>query len=66
MDNNLYMDIQKRLQEIEDRKIEILLEIADINKYYKEKISRLTSEFAQLDEKYYQLKLELIREKQKA
>lgn len=59
------MDIQKRLKEIEDRKIEILLEIADINKYYKEKISQLSSEFAQLDEEYYNLQLELINQKQK-
>ena len=60
MNNNLYTDIQKRLKEIEDRKIEILKEIADTNKNYREKISRLSSEFEQLCEKYYNLQLELI------
>jgi hypothetical protein len=65
MNNNLYMDIQKRLKEIEDRKIEILQEIANINKHYREKTSRLNSEYAKLDEEYYHLQLKLMSEKTK-
>lgn len=63
MDNNLHTDIQKRLEEIEDRRIEILNEIADANKNYREKISRLSAEFEQLDEEYYNIRLELISQK---
>ena len=57
------MERQKRLKEIEDRKIEILLEIADINDNYDKQVSRLNSEYARLDKEYYHLKLELIGEK---
>ena len=56
---------QQKLREIEDRKIEILLEIDDINKDYRERISRLSSEFEQLDEEYYNLKFESIGKKAK-
>jgi len=63
MNDNLSIDIQKRLKEIEDRKIEILQEISDINEYYREKLSRLSTEYEQLDEEYYNLRLELIRQK---
>lgn len=63
MNNNSNIDIQKRLKKIEDRKIEILKEIAYINKKYKEKISKLSSEFSQLDEEYYNLQLEVIGQK---
>jgi hypothetical protein len=59
MNNNLH----KRLEEIEDRKIEILQEISEINRYYREEMSRLSSEFEQLDEEYYNLRLELITQK---
>jgi hypothetical protein len=55
---------QKRLREIEDRKIEILLEIANINNGYNEKVSRLNSEYALIDKEYYHLKLELIKTQQ--
>ena len=51
---------QQRLRQIEDRKIEIILEIAEINDNYSEKVSRLNSEYVQLDREYYHLKLELI------
>jgi hypothetical protein len=57
---------QERLKEIEDRKIEILLEIACINDYYGQKVSRLNSEYKQLSDEYYQLKMEMIMTKQKA
>jgi hypothetical protein len=60
------LDKQKRLKEIEDRKIEILLKIADINDIYNKKVSRLNSEYACLDKEYYYLKIELINTKQKA
>ena len=56
---------QHRLKEIEDRKIEILMEIANINDNYNEKVSLLNSEYALLDKEQYDLKLELIKTKQK-
>jgi hypothetical protein len=55
---------QQRLREIEDRKIEILLEIPGI-KDNTERISELNDEYVQLGNEYYNLKFELIREKQK-
>ncbi|UCE74950.1 MAG: hypothetical protein JSV56_04400 [Methanomassiliicoccales archaeon] len=63
MVNKLQEDKQKRLKEIEDRKIEILVEIGQINKSYGEEISKLRSEYIQLDKEYYSLKLELMIEK---
>lgn len=63
MVNKLQEDKQKRLKEIEDRKIEILVEIGKINKSYGEEISKLRSEYIQLDNEYYSLKLELMKEK---
>ena len=65
MINNNSKFKQKRLREIEDRKIEILLEIADINDIYNKVVSQLNSEYALLDKEYYLLKLELIKAKQK-
>ena len=59
------LEKQQRLREIEDRKIEILLEIANINDNYSEKVSRRNSEYTQLDKEYYQLQLELLEKKQK-
>jgi len=59
------LEKQQRLREIEDRKIEILLEIANINDNYSEKVSRRNSEYTQLDKEYYQLHLELLEKKQK-
>jgi hypothetical protein len=49
---------QRRLSEIEDRKIEILLEIADINREYDERVSALREEYAELDAEYYEMRLE--------
>jgi hypothetical protein len=57
------LEIQKRLKEIEDRKIEILLEIAVINDNYNKMVSQLDSEYTRLDKEYYNLKLELINTK---
>jgi hypothetical protein len=65
MTNKIKLEKQQRLREIEDRKIEILLEIANINDNYSEKVSRLNSEYTQLDKEYYQLQLELLEKKQK-
>jgi hypothetical protein len=55
---------EKRLIEIEDRKIEIILEIASINDLENEKVFKLNSEYALLNEEYYHLKLNLISKKQ--
>ena len=63
MTKNQSKSKQQRLRIIEDRKIEILLEISNINDNYNEKVSRLNSEYARLDKEQYNLKLELIRKK---
>ncbi len=56
---------QQRLKEIEDRRIEILLEIPSV-KDNTERISELDYEYVHLGDEYYRLKFELIREKQKS
>ena len=56
------LDLNRRLREIEDRKIEILLEISAVNEEYSMKVTVLDSEYARLDEEYYQLSLLSIRE----
>jgi hypothetical protein len=61
MTNKKNIKRQQRLREIENRKIEIIIEIGNINNYYNEKISRLNSEYVRLDKEYYHLKLELIK-----
>ena len=53
--------MQRRLVEIEDRKIEILLAIGRTNDSYNETISRLGSEYDVLDAEHFRLKLELMR-----
>lgn len=63
MTNKKKLKKHHRLREIEDKKIEILLEIANINNHCNKKVSQLNSEYAKLDKEYYYLKLELIREK---
>jgi hypothetical protein len=55
-DKNLFKN-RKRLGEIEDRKIEILLEIGRINNEFDEKLSGLYSEYERLDKEYYKIKL---------
>jgi hypothetical protein len=60
MTNRPNIKKQQRLREIEDRKIEILVEITSINDHYNENVSRLNSEYTRLDREYYFLKLELI------
>jgi hypothetical protein len=56
---------EKRIKEIEDRKIEILLKISGFKDDI-EKLSALNHEYVQLGDEYYKLKLETIRSKQKA
>jgi hypothetical protein len=51
---------KQRLKEIEDRKIEILMEIAEINNNYHGTILRLNAEYSRLDKEYYQLKLLIV------
>jgi hypothetical protein len=61
MTGNSFENKQKRLREIEDRKIDILMETEKINKSYGYKISKLRSEYRHLDKEQYYLQLELIR-----
>ena len=61
MTNDLKKNKKIRLREIEDRKIEILLEIEKINKCFGKEISNLRSEYKQLDKEQYYLQLDLIK-----
>jgi len=54
----------KRLREIEDRRIEILLEIGSIDDDKIDTILELNSEYARLHKEQYLLQVELIREKE--
>ncbi|UCE38351.1 MAG: hypothetical protein JSW00_03690 [Thermoplasmata archaeon] len=65
MTDNSKEDKKIRLREIEDRKIEILLKTEKIGRCYSEEVSKLRSEYSQLDKEQYYLQLELISEKQK-
>ena len=56
---------RERLREIEERKIEILLEIGRVNDQYGEIVSRLDIEYRRLDAEHYKLRCELIRERPK-
>ena len=55
---------RQRLREIEDRKIEILLETGKANRSYADTIIKLDSEYKQLDEERLRLFLELHRKKE--
>ena len=46
---------RRRMEEIEDRRIEILLELAEINDDYGKRVSRLRSEYARLTDEYDRL-----------
>jgi len=63
MTDNMKSKYKERLKYIEDRKIQILLEIASINNNYNENVSRLNSEYEQLHEEYFQLKSEFIKKR---
>jgi hypothetical protein len=56
---------RERISEIEDRKIELLLETGRTNKRYSETISRLDSEYKRLDGEHYQLRFELMKARAK-
>ncbi len=56
--------MQRRLVEIEDRKIEILLEIGRVNERYRETVSRLESEYERLDVEHFRLKVGLMMDGQ--
>jgi hypothetical protein len=51
------IDVRRRLNEIENRKIEILMETGKINAQYSEAVEQLNSEYEELDEEYYRLRL---------
>ena len=57
---SLIMENRNRIQEIEDRKIAILMEIATINKKYGEQVSRLNSEYERLHRELYMLQMDMI------
>lgn len=63
MTNVKMMEKRKKIKEIEDRKIEILIEIASINKDYDEQVSRLNSEYGRLHKELYLLQMDLIKKK---
>lgn len=52
--------MKERLEEIEDRKIEILLEIGRTNERYDETVSRLNSEYQRLDAEQFRLRMALM------
>lgn len=49
---------QRRLSRIEDRKVEILMEIAEMNREYDDRASALREEYAELDSEYFILRFE--------
>jgi len=57
---------RERISEIEDRKIELLLETGRTNERYSETISRLNSEYERLDTEHYRLRIELMENGSKA
>ena len=55
--------MHERMREIEDRRIEILMEIARLNSDYDEMISRLNKEYEKLHEEHYLIHMNLIKMK---
>ena len=55
---------KERLGDIEDRKIEILMEIGRTNDRYSETISTLNYEYRRLDAEHYRLRLELMEDRE--
>ena len=51
---------RRALRGNEDRRIDILIEIADINQEYDERVSALREEYEALGREYYRLRLERI------
>ena len=54
-------DVQQRLSELEDRRIEILMEIGEVNREYDERLTRLGSEYDRLTAEYYELRMDQMR-----
>jgi len=64
MSDKTKLEKQKRLREIEDRKIEILMEISSIkdnNLKNNENAVKLNSEYSQLHKEHYQLQMKVIK-----
>jgi hypothetical protein len=61
MDETGRTEKRERIRQIEDRKIEILFEIARINKKYDEQVSILNSEYEELHKELYFLQVEMIK-----
>jgi len=57
------MERQQRIRELEDRKIEILMEIARINNRYSEQVFKLNSEYERLHKELYMLQMDRISKK---
>ena len=51
---------KRRIRVIEDRKIEILMKIAAINKEYGERVALLNTEYERLHRELYLLQIEMI------
>lgn len=49
-----------RIAQIEDRKIEILFEIADIDEDDTGRLSELNAEYVKVDEEHFRIKMELL------
>jgi hypothetical protein len=60
MTNIVYGNMERRIKEIADRKIEILLETIKINECESEILLKLNFEYTQLDKEKYRLQLEMI------
>ena len=60
MDDTRRSQQKKRIQQIEDRKIEILMKIASINKEYDDQVTRLNSEYEKLHKELFALQVEMI------
>jgi hypothetical protein len=56
MDTDHTAERQRRLRWIEDRKIGILMELAQVNRDYDERVSVLRDEYAGLDSEYFTLR----------
>ena len=54
------MQKKRRIRVIEDRKIEILMKIAAINKEYAERVALLNTEYERLHRELYLLQIEMI------
>ena len=63
MSNRKILEKRQRMEEIEDRKIEILIEIAKVNKNYDVRVTQLNYEYEQLHKEHYQIQMQMISNK---